>query len=417
VKAAYKNVAYDLGVNARYGALVAGYEVGWSGGEPGEIEPKVIDLLNERISRGFDYRVVKVNVPHVNDGACEIEFSEDGSYSVDLALDGSVTHVAGGVRASGFEVGEELSPRWKLLYDLVHAEHPEVLLVAATALAYNEDVQAALDAREAELNVRYSDKDVVWELRWDGSKVETIARDAKAGPIVPVNGKLELMPYRLTTGEAELPEVEVPEPEPKPTPAPAPRPRPQPPREPNPDFTISIYPPIQTVVAGESTRYTVTVTSVDGYSGAISLSVSGLPGGSSAILDPATIELQANGSRSSTLMVSTKDSTPAGTYTLTVTGRGDLTKSASARLKVIFVGDIEPGFWLVPHDAWTLPGAYAAVEVYVDDEGRVLPGGQFIGPEFWRGWTPGASTWPGAEEYFRSRGEPQPIVDTGPWLD
>jgi hypothetical protein len=112
------------------------------------------------------------------------------------------------------------------------------------------------------------------------------------------------------------------------------------------------------------------------------------------------------------LKVFTKDSTTLGTYTLTVTGRGNLTRSASARLVVReMIGPGGPRVYLIAHDAYTFPGLYAS-GWYWGLEGT----GYFVttDPDFWRGWTPGASIWPGAEEYFRERREAQPdptVVD------
>ena len=48
------------------------------------------------------------------------------------------------------------------------------------------------------------------------------------------------------------------------------------------DFTISASPSSNTVTAGNSTSYTVTTTALNGFTGAISLAVSGLPYGATA---------------------------------------------------------------------------------------------------------------------------------------
>lgn len=85
---------------------------------------------------------------------------------------------------------------------------------------------------------------------------------------------------------------------------------------PVPDFTISATPSSQTVTAGNSTNYSVTIGAVNGFNSTVSFSVSGLPTGASASFNPASV----SGSGSSTMTVSTSTSTPAGTYTLTITG-------------------------------------------------------------------------------------------------
>ena len=100
---------------------------------------------------------------------------------------------------------------------------------------------------------------------------------------------------------------------------------------PVPDFTISATPSSQTVVAGNGTTYTTTISATNGFSGSVSLSVSGLPSGASGNFSPATI----NGSGSSTLTITTSNSTSSGTNTLTITGTsGSLSHQANVTLIV-----------------------------------------------------------------------------------
>ena len=82
------------------------------------------------------------------------------------------------------------------------------------------------------------------------------------------------------------------------------------------DFTLSGTPPSQTVVAGGNAGYTVTVGALSGFSGTVSFTTSGLPGGASAGFSPATV----TGSGTSTLTVTTTAAVAAGTYPFTVTG-------------------------------------------------------------------------------------------------
>jgi len=98
------------------------------------------------------------------------------------------------------------------------------------------------------------------------------------------------------------------------------------------DFTLSESPSSQSVTAGGSAAYTVTVTPGTGFSGNVALSVTGgLPAGASASFNPASIAT----SGSSTMTVSTSASTPAGTYTLTITGdTGVFTRTTTTTLVV-----------------------------------------------------------------------------------
>jgi len=96
-----------------------------------------------------------------------------------------------------------------------------------------------------------------------------------------------------------------------------------------PDFSMSASPPGQTVVEGSSTNFGVTVAPVNGFTGQVTLSVSGLPAGAQGSFNPNP----ATGS--STLLVTTLTSTPVGAYTLTITGvSGTLTHTTTVTLSV-----------------------------------------------------------------------------------
>jgi len=99
------------------------------------------------------------------------------------------------------------------------------------------------------------------------------------------------------------------------------------------DFTIAISPASQTLTAGGGTTYTVTITALNGFTGSVPLSASGLPSGASASFSPGTIA----GGGTSTMTINTSSSTAGGTTTFTVTGNsgGTPTHSASATLMVV----------------------------------------------------------------------------------
>jgi hypothetical protein len=97
------------------------------------------------------------------------------------------------------------------------------------------------------------------------------------------------------------------------------------------DFSFSVSPASQTVTAGSGTSYTATVGAVNGFSGAVTFTTSGLPTGASASFNPTSV----SGSGTATVSVSTSSSTPAGTYAITCTGTsGSLTHSATVTLVV-----------------------------------------------------------------------------------
>ena len=97
------------------------------------------------------------------------------------------------------------------------------------------------------------------------------------------------------------------------------------------DFSISASPSSQTVPRNGSTTYTVTITPTGGFTGTVSLSVSGLPNRTSASFNPAAVA----GSGTSTLTVTTGRKTPVGSSVLTITGTsGSLVHSSTVTLVV-----------------------------------------------------------------------------------
>jgi len=101
---------------------------------------------------------------------------------------------------------------------------------------------------------------------------------------------------------------------------------------PLPDFSLSASPGSQTVSRhGGSVTYVVTITPSNGFTGTVTLSVSGLPSRASAAFSPNP----ATTTTPSTLTVSTSNGTTARTYTLTITGvNGSLTHTTTVTLVV-----------------------------------------------------------------------------------
>jgi PKD repeat protein len=102
---------------------------------------------------------------------------------------------------------------------------------------------------------------------------------------------------------------------------------------PPPDFTITVSPVKRTIKTGGSTTYTVTITPTNGFTGQVTLSVSGQPSGASTSFSVNPV----NGSStaSSTLFVTTNSTVRHGNYPLTITATGGgLTHTATATLQV-----------------------------------------------------------------------------------
>lgn len=103
-------------------------------------------------------------------------------------------------------------------------------------------------------------------------------------------------------------------------------------------------------------RYDVTLTALNGHSSPVDLSVSGLPFGAVAMFSPNPIMPAANGA-ASTLSIMTNPATRAGTFMLTITGRGmdpaGATHRATVTLSVSGAGNVGR-FSIVANPQWLL---------------------------------------------------------------
>ncbi len=130
---------------------------------------------------------------------------------------------------------------------------------------------------------------------------------------------------------------------------------------PPPDFGLAAAPSSATVTAGGSAGYAVTVSALNGFTGDVSLSVSGLPAGASASFSPATVS---GGAGASQLTVTTSAAIAAGTYPLTISGSSG---SSSHTIGVSLVVMPPPDFGLAaaPSSATVTAGGSAAYAVTV----------------------------------------------------
>jgi uncharacterized membrane protein len=110
-----------------------------------------------------------------------------------------------------------------------------------------------------------------------------------------------------------------------------------------PDFTLDVAPASQTVEQGGDITYTVTISSINCYTGTITLSLSGLPGGATHGFDPETLDTFGD----SVLTISTAQDTPPDDYTLTISGdSGDLHHEVNVNLTIEDNPGSEPYFTL-----------------------------------------------------------------------
>src|SRR5437016_2273066 len=86
------------------------------------------------------------------------------------------------------------------------------------------------------------------------------------------------------------------------------------------DFSISANPSSLTILRGSSATSTLTVTSLNGFAGTVSMFAMASPPGLSMSLNPANVTLQSGGTANSIFSVFTTNGTGLGTYQVTVTG-------------------------------------------------------------------------------------------------
>jgi hypothetical protein len=100
---------------------------------------------------------------------------------------------------------------------------------------------------------------------------------------------------------------------------------------PLPDFSISASPSSQSAFQGTSSTFNISTSVVGGFNGVETLSMSGLPPGATArFLSPSI-----TGAGSSAFVTTTSSTTPAGNYTITITGTsGALSHSTAVGLMV-----------------------------------------------------------------------------------
>jgi hypothetical protein len=106
-----------------------------------------------------------------------------------------------------------------------------------------------------------------------------------------------------------------------------------------PDFTIGASPSSLSIAQGSSGTSTITITSLNSFNSATTLSASGLPSGVTAAFSTNPVTPPANGSATSTLTLTASGTATTGNATVTVTGTsGALTHSTTIALTVTASG-------------------------------------------------------------------------------
>jgi autotransporter-associated beta strand protein len=102
-------------------------------------------------------------------------------------------------------------------------------------------------------------------------------------------------------------------------------------------FSLTPTPASQTIGVGGATNFTVAVAPLAGFTNAVGLTVSGLPTGATGNFSASPVSLAVLNSAATnvTLSITTSGSTPAGTYSLTITGtNGAVTQTTNVTLVV-----------------------------------------------------------------------------------
>jgi hypothetical protein len=109
-------------------------------------------------------------------------------------------------------------------------------------------------------------------------------------------------------------------------------------------------PSSQPVSVGGAANYTVTVTPLNGFSGTVNFSVTGLPTGATASFAPPSVTVSGYASASATMTVTTSSATPAARRSLTVTGTFSGASSVASVTLVVtdFMLDLSPASQTVP---------------------------------------------------------------------
>jgi hypothetical protein len=96
------------------------------------------------------------------------------------------------------------------------------------------------------------------------------------------------------------------------------------------DYLLSVSPTSRSIKHGQSTSYSVTITRLNGFAGAVAFTATGLPANATASFTPVSTT-----GTSVTLSVSTSGKSPRGTYSIKITGTsGSLTRLVTASLTI-----------------------------------------------------------------------------------
>jgi RHS repeat-associated protein len=138
------------------------------------------------------------------------------------------------------------------------------------------------------------------------------------------------------------------------------------------NFTVGVVPASGSVIQGQSTTFSVTLNSSNGFTGLSALSVTGLPGSVTASFNPASISVN----QTSIMTLSAPTSQATGTSSLSVTasatiGGQSVTQSATVSLQVKGISTTFLGRTVVDDPTQTPIGGVLVTFLGKDDKGNI----------------------------------------------
>ncbi len=110
---------------------------------------------------------------------------------------------------------------------------------------------------------------------------------------------------------------------------------------PSPDFRVTLSPSARAVVQGSGTTYDVTVTPLNGFTGAVTLNATNIPQGAATALAQ-SVTITDSSPQTTTLSVGASVDMPKGSHTIEVTATsGALSHTARAALNVVASSDVD----------------------------------------------------------------------------
>ncbi|MEZ2389752.1 hypothetical protein AB6813_09425 [bacterium RCC_150] len=135
-------------------------------------------------------------------------------------------------------------------------------------------------------------------------------------------------------------------------------------------ITVQSSPNGRSVTQGTAASFNVVIQPSGGFTGNVSLSASGLPGGASASFSPAVVAV-GTGAGSTTLNVSTTSATPLGTYTINLKGSSGTVQSAVVGVTLTVTAGQHQQFTLSGSPTGLLaPGNTAAIDLQLANPGN-----------------------------------------------